>query len=298
MHRTTIVVLSAASLALLSLAAGSLQASTAKSPWRILLTSDREGDSEIYSMNADGTGVRRLTRTPGVDGAGPPSPDGRKILYYRNQGGVWVMNADGSGKRTLTPNQGWNSPGGWSPDGRRIVFASNRDGNGEIYVMNADGSGQRILSPSPSSQEYAGGWSPDGKTILFTTDRDGNNEIYAMNADGTNPRNLTRHPLNDGRDGGFAWSPDGRKIVFATNRDRNRGRDGKVSTELYVMNADGGGQRRLTRTPEFEFVHSWSPDGEKLVFGRFPARPRWAFFVMNADGSGVRKVNWPLPGKR
>ena len=91
-----------------------------------------------------------------------------------------------------------------------------------------------------------------------------------MNADGSNPRNLTRHPLNDGRDGGYAWSPDGRKILFATNRDRNRGRDGKVATELYVMNADGSGQRRLTRTSEWEYVHSWSPDGRKLVFDRFP----------------------------
>jgi Tol biopolymer transport system component len=298
MNRTRLAALSAATLALLSVAAGSLQASPAKAPWRILLTSNREGDSEIYGMNADGTGAKRLTRTAGVDGAGQPSPDGRKILYYRNQGGVWVMNADGSGKRNLTPNRGWNSPGGWSPDGRKIVFSSNRDGNNELYVMNADGSGQRNLLPSPSSQEYAGGWSRDGKTILFVTDRDGNNEIYAMNADGTDPRNLTRHPLNDGRDGGFAWSPDGRTIVFATNRDRVRGRDGKVSTELWVMNADGSGQRRLTRTPEFEFVLSWSPDGRKLAFGRFPAKPRWAFFVMNADGTGARKVTWSLPAGR
>jgi TolB protein len=164
--------------------------------------------------------------------------------------------------------------------------------------MNADGSAQSNLAPSPSTNESGPAWSPDGRTILFTTDRDGNEEIYAMNADGSNPRNLTRHPLNDGRDGGYAWSPDGRKILFATNRDRNRGRDGKVATELYVMNADGSGQRRLTRTSEWEFVHSWSPDGRRLVFGRFPSKPRWAFFVMNADGSGVRKVTWSLPGKR
>jgi Tol biopolymer transport system component len=119
-----------------------------------------------------------------------------------------------------------------------------------------------------------------------------------VNADGSNPRNLTRHPLNDGRDGGFAWSPGGRKIVFGTNRDRNRGPDGKVSAELYVMNADGSGQRRLTRTPEFEYVLSWSPDGRRLAIGRFPSTPRWAFFVMNADGSGVRKVTWSLRGMR
>jgi Tol biopolymer transport system component len=298
MHRSKIVVLSLTGLALLAAAAGSVAASPAKAPWKITLSSDREGDSAIYSMNADGSGVRRLLRSKTAVGPGPWSPDGRKLLYNRNPGDVWVMKADGSGRRNLTRNAAFDCCGTWSPDGRKIAFTSNRDGNNELYVMNADGSGQRNLAPAPSSQEFSGGWSPDGRTILFTTDRDGNEEIYAMNVDGSNPRNLTRHPLNDGRDGGFSWSPDGRKIVFATNRDRIRGSDGKVSTELYVMNADGSAQQRLTRTPEFEFVSSWSPDGRRIAFGRFPAKPRWSFFVMNADGSGVRKVTWSLPGKR
>jgi TolB protein len=108
-----------------------------------------------------------------------------------------------------------------------------------------------------------------------------------MDADGRNPRNLTRDRLRDGNEGGLAWSPDGRRIAFGTNRDRNG--------EIYVMNADGTGQRRLTRTPEHEFVLGWSPDGRKLAFGRYPAKPRWAFFVMNADGSGARKITWSLP---
>ena len=88
---------------------GSTAASTAKAPWRIALTSNREGDSEIYSMNADGTGVRRLTRSPKFDGPGPLSPDGRKMLFYSQRspkGDVWVMNADGSRPRNLTRNAG------------------------------------------------------------------------------------------------------------------------------------------------------------------------------------------------
>jgi Tol biopolymer transport system component len=276
-------------LAVLVVLVAGTAASSAGPRWKIGLTSNREGDSEIYTMNADGSGARRLTRTPGFDGAGAPSPDGRKLLYYRNQGGVWVMNADGSGKRNLTQKGRFNAPGSWSPDGRKIVFTSNRDGNNEIYVMNADGSGQRNLLPSPSSQEFAGGWSPDGRSILFTTDRDGNWEIYAMNADGSRPRNLTNHPKRDGENG-FLFSPDGRKIAFTTNRDKK--------DEIYVMSADGSGVRRLTITPEIDYLLSWSPDGRKLAFGKFPSKPRWAFFVMNADGSGVRKVDWSLPGRK
>jgi TolB protein len=290
MRRIRIAVL-LAGLALLTAAVGTIAAAPAKAPWRIALTTDREGDSDIYTMNANGTAVRKLTRTRGVDGAGPYSPDGRKLLYYRNQGGVWVMNADGTGKRDLTPNQGFNAPGGWSPDSRRIVFTTNRDGNNEVYVMNANGSGQRNLVPSPSSQEFGGPWSPDGKTVLFTSDRDGNWEIYAADADGKNPRNLSRSPGIDGRGSGFAWLPDSRRIVFASTRDT---RDDD-NPELYVMNADGSGARRITHLPGIEFLLSVSADGRKIAFGRYPAEPRWAFWVMNVDGSGIRKVTWALP---
>jgi TolB protein len=288
------VVVSLAALGLVAAAAGSIAASPAKAPWRIALTTNREGDSDIYSMNADGTNARRLTRTPGYDGARAFSPDGRKLLYYRNQGGVLVMNADGSGKRNLTPNQAYNSPGDWSPDGRKIVFTSNRDGNNELYVMNADGTGQRILSPSPSSEEGNPVWSPHGREIAFVTDRDGNGEIYAVDADGSNPRNLTRSPRNDGDvpgGHGLLWSPDGHKIVFASTRDTHD----EDNFELYAMNADGSSVQRLTHSPGVEFLLSSSPDGRKIAFGKYPVKPRWAFFVMNADGSGVRKVDWPLP---
>ena len=290
MRRIQLIVVSLGGLALLAAAAGSVAASSAQAPWKILLTSNREGDSELYSVNADGTGVRRLTRTLGFDGFGSWSPDGRKILYHSQDwrlgrvGGV-VMNADGSGKRWLPAN------GSWSPDGQMIVFDTGRDGNGEIYVMKADGSGQRIVVAIPSSNEFDPEWSPDGRTIAFNTDRDGNREIYAMNLDGRNQRNLTRHPQRDGQYGNrFRWSPDGRRIAFTTNRDGN--------TEIYVMNADGSYQRNLTRTPKHERLLDWSPDGSKIAFQREGVKPRWAFLVMNADGSGVRKVTWSLPGKR
>ena len=280
-----------ASLALLTAAVGTIAAAPAKAPWRIALTTDRQGDSEIYAMDADGTHVRRLTRTRGFDGFGSYSPDGRKLLYYRNEGGVWVMNANGTGKRNLTPASAHNSPGGWSPDSRKIVFSSNRDGNGELYVMNADGSGQRILLTSPSSEEYAGPWSPDGKTILLGSDRDRNWEIYAADADGKNLRNLTHSPGIDGRFDGMLWSPDSRRILFASTRDT---RD-DANPELYVMNADGSGVRRLTHLPGEERLLSWSSDGRLIAFDPESGKPRWAFWVMNVDGGGMRKVTWALP---
>jgi TolB protein len=158
--------------------------------------------SGLYLVNADGSGLRGLTRS----GETPAwSPGGRRIAFSSGRGGnydyeVYVMNADGTGRRNLTRNAADDhvSVGGWSPDGRRIVFDSDRGGNRDIYVMNADGSGQRNLTRNPAADLFAA-WSPDGRRIAFTRDHD----VYVMNADRSGQRNLT------GNRGGAApaWSP-------------------------------------------------------------------------------------------
>ena len=282
MRRRAIPSLRLAIAALVAATAGLAASSASTDTWRILLTSNREGDSEIYVVHADGTGAKRLTRSPGWDGFPVWSPDAKKVLYA-GRAGSYVVNPDGRGRRPMP------AAGSWSPDGRKIVFTSNQDGNAEIYVVNVDGTGRRNLSQSPSTRDYGPQWSPDGERIAFVTDRDGNREIYVMNADGSDPRNLTRHPLRDGEDGQYGplWSPDGRRIIFTTNRDR--------TVEIYAMDADGGNVRRLTRTPGYDTPLSWSPDGRRIAFRSEPVSPRWAFFVMNADGTGVRKVTWSLP---
>ena len=157
--------------------------------------------SRLYVLNADGSGLRDLTRNLGRSrgpGAGPASdpvwsPDGRRIAFVRlnTRHGVYVVNADGSGVRNLTPKPmgaAYAAPA-WSPDGRKIAFASERDGNSEIYLMNADGSGQRNLTDDLA---YDGdpAWSPDGRKITFVSNRDGRYAVYVMNADGSGQRSL------------------------------------------------------------------------------------------------------------
>jgi Tol biopolymer transport system component len=165
--------------------------------------------SRLYVLNADGSGLRDLTRNLGgsVPGAGPPSPANQR---------------------------GPASDPVWSPDGRKIAFVRLNTRHG-VYVINADGSAVRNLTPRPRGAAYAApAWSPDGRKITFTSERDGNSEIYLMNADGSGQRNLT---LNLAYDGDPDWSPDGRKITFVSNRDGRHA--------VYVMNADGSGQRSL-----------------------------------------------------
>lgn len=162
----------------------------------IAFTSDRDGNQEIYVMNADGTNPRNLTNHMANDSAPTWSPDGTQIVFtsFRDDStGIYVMNTDGSNLRNLTNNIGSGNGSTWSPDGAQIAFTSTADGNYKIYVMNADGSNLRRLTNNPA-WESAPTWCTQ---IAFRSDRDGNQEIYVMNADGTNPYNITNNSATD-----------------------------------------------------------------------------------------------------
>jgi Tol biopolymer transport system component len=255
-----------------------------------------QGPGGLFVVNADGSGKRQLTR---AKYATPTwSPDGRKIAFVRS-GHVYVMNTDGSGEQNLT-----NSPTGaaapaWSPDGRRIAFLRAGPATAwgwDVYVMDADGRGPRRLAGN--AWLAAPAWSPDGRRIAFVSERDGNAEVHVMNADGSRQRKLTRNPA---RDLAPAWSPDGRRIAFERRLGRKKygpcSGCGRASTfEVHVINADGSGQRRLTRTGAQPLWKTgaqpvWSPDGRRIAFVRNSERDGNAeVYVMNADGSRQRKL--------
>ena len=239
-----------------------------------------QGDSEVYVMNTDGTGVRDLTNNHPWDDYSPVwSPDGTKIAFTRDipcdEGDcrrIFVMNADGTGQRQLTveavepaPNVFHYRPA-WSPDGTKIAFFKinfdNPSANG-IYVTGADapGSGALLISGGdwPS-------WSPDGTRIAFST-----GDIWVADAStGT----VTTPTLAVGS--APCWSPDGSKIAFDNI-------DG-----ISVMNADGSGLTSLNVPGE---QPNWSPDGTKIVF----MTGRLSVWIMNADGSEVHDLTPTMP---
>jgi TolB protein len=237
-------------------------------------------------MSPDGSGQRKLTHDNAHEKSPAWSPDGRQIAFLAT--GVKVVNADGSGLRRLTRN-GWEaSTPAWSPDGRQIAFVSRRDYNLEIYAMSADGSRQRRLTRN-AWRDSDPVWSPDGRQIAFVS----NWQVWVMNADGSGQRRLTH---NGARNFAPAWSPDGQRIVFERRVGRvNYGRCnacGRASRfEVWVANPDGSQPRMLARDGA---QPSWSPDGEKLAFGR-----QSDIYVMNADGSGQRNLTrTPGAGRR
>ena len=248
----------------------------------IAFISYRDGNAEIYVMDADGGNLRNLTNHSAFDGFPSWSADGRSIAFYSRRDGnreIYVMDADGGNLRNLTNHSADDYYPFWSADGRSIAFRSERDGNAEIYVMDADGSNLRNLTNhSANDYSYSSFWSADSRSIAFISYRDGLAEIYVMDADGGNLRNLTNHSANDYFS---SWSADGRSIAFESERDGN--------AEIYVMDADGGNLRRLTNHSAYDGSPSWSADGRSIAFESY-RDGNVEIYVMDADGGNLRRL--------
>ena len=258
-------------------------------PGLIAFDSRRNGSTDVYTMNQDGSGVTRLTGDhpddDDVEGVIDETPswsaDGETIAYTSTRayttGGdfdrdIWVMNADGSGKRNLTESlPGDENDPHFSFDGTKIVFTSFQppDFDADVAIMNADGTGITTLTPDGGGQSDANPvFSVDGTRIFFQSDRASPQvpQIFSMTTAGGDVRQLTTEPGSN-RDPDA--SPDNREIVFTSSRDDPLLQD----TDVYVMNTDGSNQHRVAALPGDENRPSFSPGGLRVVFHRTPPPP-------------------------
>jgi uncharacterized repeat protein (TIGR01451 family) len=282
---------------------------------KIAFASNRDGWDQIYLMNTDGTSQTCLSNGAYNDESPKWSPDNSHIAFqsdrdFQNDGDspiygmdIYIMNWDGSGVSRLTSSTYDDINPVWSPDGTKIAFQSFRNGlNYQIYVMNADGSGQVNISNN-NANETQPSWSPDGTKIAFASDRDqaGFSSIYVMSANGSNQTRVTLSGTGL-LDEQPAWSPDGMKLAFITTRDStvvtwDEWLQGQlvvktkllINKEVYVMNADGSSQIRLTNIMGNDDSPVWSPDGTRIAFrsdrDRNCCDPSEQIWMMNGDGS-------------
>lgn len=267
-------------------------------PGSVVFHSQRDGNSEIYMMNADGSAQTRVTEDAGEDIWPDLSPNGRYATFASNRTGNREILVQDLANGTITNISQSSADDNWprfSPNGHEVAFHSNRDGNYEIYVAAADGSGVPRRVTNNALLDQWPDWSPNGKLIAFRRGMD----VFVIEANGEeqNPRRLTNLPAT--LDQMPVWSPNGKQLAFMSFRE------GYCS--VFVMHATGD-------TPEHPAVNltpkdpadpnsawcsrapAWSANGQQIYFMSF--RPSTGgsgaafneIFVMNADGGAPTRL--------
>lgn len=256
---------------------------------QIAFVSMRDGNEEIYLMNADGSNPINLTNNLSRDLFPIWSSDGSKIIFLTDRDGDWdyfVMGADGSNPTNVTRDRlhSWSNAT-FSPDGTKIAFSlwENDNTRYNIFLINLDGSESRSLTDMTGDELYPA-WSPNGDFIAYSSGSDDDRHIYLMHADGTNKVDLTAIIAPDVHQVIHSvpkWSPDSKQLIFEEFTE-NR-------WEIYTLTLSDFQVQTLTDNNVTDRNPSWSPDGSLIAFDSWRAE-NWDIIIMNADGSNSTRI--------
>src|SRR3984893_15316875 len=187
------------------------------------------------------------------------SPDGKRIVYVRNfmdimkdrrQSNLWIINSDGTEHRPLTSGKHNDSSPRWSPDGKRLLYASTSGGTPQLYCRWMD-TGQTAKLTDVTSAPVNAVWSPDGSRIAFAM----------MVPEPAKPfAEMPEKPE------GAEWAVPPKVIRKLLYRSDGAGYLKDEHMQLFLLPADGGTPRRLTRGPYDHGAPVWTPDGKALLF--------------------------------
>jgi TolB protein len=259
----------------------------------------------IFTINADGTGERRVIRTlRGNDGMPDWSPDGTRIAFRREvgpDGAIYSVRPNGSGLTRISPACppacAENYAPAFSPDGQTVAYARQVDKQRTIVLVARDGGDEQVLVSTGSRAELLNPqFSPDGARLAFVQRNLGRTApkngfaIFVVNLDGTGLSRVTPWRLRAGDKAD--WSPDGTSILFRSNADEVPSAEATEQPQIYVIHPDGTGLKQLTHFDKGTIVasSSFSPDGEWIVFGASGVGGNADLYVMRSDGSGVRPL--------
>ena len=246
---------------------------------RIVFTSDREGNLEIYSISSSGEDEVNLT-TSKWDEFAPLFSQNRKLVAFlagdSDKTTLEVMRLDGSERTQVADGEMLLTDQRWSPDNERLAFLGVQGGRKQVMVGYANGSGSALLTSIEGDE--VGDWSRNGENVAFALrDPDGQG-IYIRNPDGVNELRLS-----DELDYSPRWSPSSKQIAFLSMRDGN--------PELYIMDADGSNVMRLTDTEEAEYDIAWSPRGRRILYvSEQDGNPE--IYSVSSDGSDMSRLTY------
>ncbi len=218
---------------------------------KILFTTNRTDNFELFVMGRDGSNPVNLTDNGGVDQEAAFSPNGEQIVFISNRVDassnpegdfeIFLMDQNGGNLSQVTTNNSDEGRPSFSPDGKRILFTSDRDGDRELFLINPDGTAELALTDN-LNDDHGASFSPDGQQILFVSDQSGMNELHIIDKDGTNPLQLTTNQGNVTTPAFLAVPTQGLKVLFSSDQTGNR--------EVFVISCNGDQSHAITTCDE------------------------------------------------